>query len=108
MHTKWVLLAIVLLNIVDCILVMGELILDIYYLKGQVKSSPFTFPQYLINHHVFSKIKINNDYFCPMSSKEGNKILAWLQSHFIHVYYPSEYTNMSKIVCKGDQIIFLF
>nr|XP_022299839.1 uncharacterized protein LOC111108326 [Crassostrea virginica] len=36
MHTKWVLLAIVLLNIVDCILVMGELILDIYYLKGVV------------------------------------------------------------------------
>lgn len=34
MHTKWVLLAIVLLNIVDCVLVMGELILDIYYLKG--------------------------------------------------------------------------
>lgn len=34
MHTKWILLAIVLLNIVDCILVMGELILDIYYLKG--------------------------------------------------------------------------
>ncbi|XP_048731494.2 uncharacterized protein LOC125648425 [Ostrea edulis] len=36
MHTKWILLAIVLLNIVDCILVMGELILDIYYLKGVV------------------------------------------------------------------------
>lgn len=36
MHTKWVLLAIVLLNIVDCVLVMGELILDIYYLKGVV------------------------------------------------------------------------
>ena len=89
MHTKWVLLAIVLLNIVDCILVMGELILDIYYLKGQVKLSPFTFPQYLINHHVFSKIKINNDYFCPMSSKEGNKILAWckaiLYMYIIHL-----------------------
>lgn len=37
MHTKWVLLAIVLLNIVDCVLVMGELILDIYYLKGSFK-----------------------------------------------------------------------
>ncbi|XP_061187188.1 uncharacterized protein LOC133195358 [Saccostrea echinata] len=36
MHTKWVLLTIVLLNILDCILVMGELILDIYYLKGVV------------------------------------------------------------------------
>lgn len=89
MHTKWVLLAIVLLNIVDCILVMGELILDIYYLKGQVKPSPFTFPQYLINHHVFYKIKVNNDYFCAMPSIEGNKILAWckaiLYMYIIHL-----------------------
>ena len=36
MHTKQVLLSIVVLNIIDCVLVLGELILDIYYLKGKL------------------------------------------------------------------------
>ncbi|VDI70898.1 Hypothetical predicted protein, partial [Mytilus galloprovincialis] len=32
-HTKPVLLCVVLLNIIDCILVLGELVLDMYYIK---------------------------------------------------------------------------
>ncbi|XP_048731487.2 uncharacterized protein LOC125648421 isoform X2 [Ostrea edulis] len=34
MHSKNTLLFIVILNILDCVLVLGELFLDIYYLKG--------------------------------------------------------------------------
>ncbi|XP_062621213.1 uncharacterized protein LOC134282843 [Saccostrea cucullata] len=33
MHTKHVLMCIVILNVIDCVLVLGELILDIFYLK---------------------------------------------------------------------------
>ncbi|XP_061187963.1 uncharacterized protein LOC133195979 [Saccostrea echinata] len=33
MHTKQVLMCIVVLNVIDCVLVLGELILDIFYLK---------------------------------------------------------------------------
>ncbi|KAK3085961.1 hypothetical protein FSP39_011377 [Pinctada imbricata] len=36
LHTKKVLLLIVLLNIIDCALVLGELILDIHFVKGMV------------------------------------------------------------------------
>lgn len=37
MYIKWVFLVIVFLNIVDCVFVMGEFILDIYYFKGLFK-----------------------------------------------------------------------
>lgn len=35
MHTKHVLMCVVVLNVIDCVLVLGELILDIYFLKGK-------------------------------------------------------------------------
>lgn len=37
MYIKWVFLVIVFFNIVDCVFVMGEFILDIYYFKGLFK-----------------------------------------------------------------------
>ncbi|XP_063401364.1 uncharacterized protein LOC134685533 isoform X2 [Mytilus trossulus] len=37
-HTKPVLLCVVLLNIIDCILVLGELVLDMYYIKALMES----------------------------------------------------------------------
>ncbi|WAR03705.1 hypothetical protein MAR_010263 [Mya arenaria] len=36
LHTKYVLLAVVILNIIDCLLVLGELMLDIKYVTGIV------------------------------------------------------------------------
>ncbi|CAC5389874.1 unnamed protein product [Mytilus coruscus] len=37
-HTKPVLLCVVMLNIIDCILVLGELVLDMYYIKALMES----------------------------------------------------------------------
>ncbi|XP_076115018.1 uncharacterized protein LOC143082904 isoform X2 [Mytilus galloprovincialis] len=37
-HTKPVLLCVVLLNIIDCILVLGELVLDMYYINALMES----------------------------------------------------------------------
>lgn len=39
LHSKYVLLAVVILNIIDCILVMGELILDIHYIVNVLEKS---------------------------------------------------------------------
>lgn len=50
MYIKWVFLVIVFLNIVDCVFVMGEFILDIYYFKGLFK--------YFYIKCVFSKLII--------------------------------------------------
>lgn len=50
MYIKWVFLVIVFLNIVDCVFVMGEFILDIYYFKGLFK--------YFYIEWVFSKLII--------------------------------------------------
>lgn len=36
LHSKQVLFCIIILNVIDCILVLGELILDMYYVKGIV------------------------------------------------------------------------
>jgi len=35
LHSKHVLLIIVALNVIDCVLVLGELILDIHYVVGK-------------------------------------------------------------------------
>lgn len=35
LHAKYILLAIVILNVVDCLLVLGELMLDIKYVTGK-------------------------------------------------------------------------
>lgn len=50
MYIKWVFLVIVFFNIVDCVFVMGEFILDIYYFKGLFK--------YFYIKWVFSKLII--------------------------------------------------
>lgn len=68
MHTKWVLLAIVLLNIVDCVLVMGELILDIYYLKGSFK-------------HFSCFIEIWIAFFCGLGF-QGNVIIDGKNNYY--------------------------
>ncbi|XP_021353074.1 uncharacterized protein LOC110450126 isoform X2 [Mizuhopecten yessoensis] len=48
-HSKQVLLSIVLLNIIDCILVLGELILDIYILKGVLDKAEYKELNFVIN-----------------------------------------------------------
>ncbi|KAK3607454.1 hypothetical protein CHS0354_015598 [Potamilus streckersoni] len=42
LHSKQVLLMIVVLNVVDCLLVLGELMLDIHYMKDLVEESSTT------------------------------------------------------------------
>ena len=53
LHAKYVLLMIVILNVVDCLLVLGELMLDIKYDTGTL------FPRWLLNynHHNYSTLK---------------------------------------------------
>lgn len=53
LHSKKVLLLIVLLNILDCLLVLAGLILDINYIKGTNNQSDFT-----VLAHTVSTIKL--------------------------------------------------
>lgn len=63
LHSKHVLLVVVILNLVDCVLVLGELILDIHYIKElrddrEAFSQQFVdtmqakYPEHLRGHHI--------------------------------------------------------
>ncbi|XP_060074492.1 uncharacterized protein LOC132554200 [Ylistrum balloti] len=64
-HSKQVLLCIVLLNILDCILVLGELILDIYYLKGVLEKAEHNELNFVIHMK-----QIYPDYLAPLQTTD--------------------------------------
>ncbi|XP_052067271.1 uncharacterized protein LOC127706656 [Mytilus californianus] len=49
LHSKQVLFCIIILNVIDCILVLGELILDMYYVKGLLESSESVTNNFIID-----------------------------------------------------------
>ena len=53
LHSKQVLMAVVILNLVDCCLVLGELVLDIHYIKGDRSRSSFFYWGFLTQHNLF-------------------------------------------------------
>ncbi|KAL3842987.1 hypothetical protein ACJMK2_020955 [Sinanodonta woodiana] len=68
LHSKHVLLMVVILNIVDCVLVLGELMLDIHYMKDVVEESRAT----------------TEKFFKAMHSKYPNHLL---ESNGMHAMY---------------------
>ncbi|XP_033751624.1 uncharacterized protein LOC117335611 isoform X2 [Pecten maximus] len=97
LHSKQVLLCIVLLNILDCILVLGELILDIYILKGVLEKAEKNEMNFIIHMK-----QIYPDYLAPLENTDINLLyramldadVKWGQgSHDMHVTDTSHGTG---------------
>ncbi|XP_069133432.1 uncharacterized protein [Argopecten irradians] len=69
LHSKQVLLCIVFLNILDCILVLGELILDIYILKGVLEKAEKNELNFIINMK-----QIYPDYLAPLENTDVKEL----------------------------------
>ncbi|KAL3842989.1 hypothetical protein ACJMK2_020957 [Sinanodonta woodiana] len=99
LHTKLVLLIVVLLNIIDCILVLGELILDIHYVKELIQTSDESFTrfvstmkqQYPTELSPFSAKKMD-DFFVKIAS--GN--CSWVHHESVEDLHVSIYSNDTK------------
>ncbi|KAK3607458.1 hypothetical protein CHS0354_015602 [Potamilus streckersoni] len=99
LHTKLVLLIIVLLNIIDCILVLGELILDIHYVKELIETSDESFTKFVVtmkqqyptelSHFSVQKM---DDFFVKIAS--GN--CSWTSHVPVEDLHVSVYSNDTR------------
>ncbi|VDI70897.1 Hypothetical predicted protein [Mytilus galloprovincialis] len=83
LHSKQVLFCIIILNVIDCILVLGELILDMYYVKGLLESSESVTNNFIIDMkaiHPMELVVVEIPDVKPLYSKLLHAHIDWSHS----------------------------
>ncbi|KAK3607453.1 hypothetical protein CHS0354_015597 [Potamilus streckersoni] len=100
LHSKHVLLMVVILNIVDCLLVLGELMLDIHYMKDLVEESRTTTEKFFKAMH--------NKYPVHLMESDSMHVMyeKIVQANCVWKPIPDFSNNSEHVIYKHPSSIF--
>lgn len=98
LHSKKVLLMVVVLNVIDCGLVLGELMLDIHFVKGTVWLSSLSWGKVDLEQSLYSRLFT--------SSKRKLHRLLLSRPNFLGVFY--KYLRLCNYLTKFVHVFGIF
>ncbi|XP_052800337.1 uncharacterized protein LOC128231488 isoform X2 [Mya arenaria] len=116
LHSKHVLLAIVILNLVDCCLVLGELVLDIHYIKEIREDTDATskkfietmesrYPRHIYDFHVDEIAHVYEQLYhadCTWPEDASDVSVVTLENTTLPEEKPTNKTHIGRLLKRSD------
>lgn len=103
LHSKQVLFCVIILNVIDCILVLGELILDMYYVKGLLESSQGATSAFITDMKTLYPVDLSSINIYDVQPLYHNLLHAHIEwDHFTHIVKRDVSESVVKPGCNPN------